>query len=148
MSSENTCTILLGNPTRSSGFFSTRTIARPMIADPKSELRRQSGRVADEYIQEMSQRYGEESNAFRVRVLGEFPARDDDTAIPLELVEAAQNREVEVLEDEPIIWGLDVARFGSAKSVLCKRQGRKILALTSWKNLDLMRLAGAIVCRI
>ena len=79
-----------------------------------------SPRVADEYIQEMSQRYGEESNAFRVRVLGEFPARDDDTAIPLELVEAAQNREVEVLEDEPIIWGLDVARFGSAKSVLCK----------------------------
>ena len=92
----------------------------------------------------MSQRYGEESNAFRVRVLGSF-LRVTMTLQSVRLVEAAQNREVEVLEDEPIIWGLDVARFGSAKSVLCKRQGRKILALTSWKNLDLMRLAGAIV---
>ena len=55
---------------------------------------------------EMAARFGEESNAFRVRVLGEFPQRDDDTAIPLELVESAQRREVVVTEDEPIVWGL------------------------------------------
>jgi hypothetical protein len=80
-----------------------------------------------------------------VRVLGDFPARDDDTAIPLELIESAQNREVEVTADEPIIWGLDVARFGSASSVLCKRQGRQILAMQTWRGLDLMQLTGAVV---
>ena len=48
-------------------------------------------------------------------------------------------------EDEPIIWGLDVARFGSAASVLCKRQGRKILAMQTWRGLDLMQLTGAVV---
>ena len=48
-------------------------------------------------------------------------------------------------ENEPIVWGLDVARFGSASSVLCKRQGRKILAIESWRGLDLMQLTGAIV---
>ena len=92
----------------------------------------------------MGVRYGEE-NAYRVRVLGEFPARDDDTVIPLELVESAQHQDVEVSESEPIVWGLDVARFGSASSVLCKRQGRKILAIESWRGLDLMQLTGAIV---
>ena len=65
--------------------------------------------------------------------------------IPLELVESAQRRDVEVTEDEPIIWGLDVARFGSASSVLCKRQGRKILAMQTWRGLDLMQLTGAVV---
>ena len=145
MSGENACTILLGNPTRSSGFFFDTHHRQANDWWTRKVSCADSPRVSDDYIQEMGRRYGEESNAFRVRVLGEFPARDDDTAIPLELVEAAQNREVEILEDEPIIWGLDVARFGSAKSVLCKRQGRKILALTSWKNLDLMRLAGAVV---
>lgn len=145
MSGENACTILLGNPTRSSGFFFDTHHRQANDWWTRKVSCADSPRVSDDYIQEMARRYGEESNAFFVRVLGEFPRRDDDTAIPLELVEAAQNREVEILEDEPIIWGLDVARFGSAKSVLCKRQGRKILALTSWKNLDLMRLAGAVV---
>lgn len=145
MSGNNACTILLGNPTRSSGFFFDTHHRHANDWWTRRVSCVDSPRVSEDYIQEMGRRYGEESNAFRVRVLGEFPARDDDTAIPLELVESAQNREVEILEDEPIIWGLDVARFGSAKSVLCKRQGRKILALTSWKNLDLMRLAGAVV---
>ncbi|MDG2071742.1 MAG: hypothetical protein P8J55_08495, partial [Pseudomonadales bacterium] len=80
-----------------------------------------SPRVSDEYVREMSIRYGDQSNAYRVRVLGEFPVTDDDTIIGLELCQSAMDREVEVLEDEPIVWGLDVARFGSASSVLCKR---------------------------
>jgi phage terminase large subunit len=32
-----------------------------------------SPRVSDEYVKEMMSRYGEDSNAFRIRVLGEFP---------------------------------------------------------------------------
>ena len=145
MSGESASTVLLGNPTRSSGFFFETHHRQAAEWWTRKVSCSDSPRVSENYIEEMATRYGEESNAFRVRCLGEFPNRDDDTAIPLELVEAAQTREVEVLEDEPIIWGLDVARFGSAKSVLCKRQGRKILALTSWQNLDLMQLSGAIV---
>ena len=145
MSGENACTILLGNPTRSSGFFFETHHRQAAEWWTRKVSCVDSPRVAEDYVQEMAKRYGEESNAFRVRVLGEFPQRDDDTAIPLELVEAAQHRDVVTTDDEPIIWGLDVARFGSASSVLCKRQGRKILSLTSWKNLDLMQLSGAIV---
>ena len=145
MSGSRASTILLGNPTRSSGFFFDTHHRQAgewwtrKVGCLDSEL------VSDEYVEEMKTRYGEDSNAYRVRVLGDFPARDDDTAIPLELVEAAQHRDVEVAEDEPIIWGLDVARFGSASSVLCKRQGRKILAMETWRGLDLMQLTGAVV---
>lgn len=145
MSGHNASTILLGNPTRSSGFFFDTHHRQAGEWWTRKVSCVDSGLVSDEYVSEMKVRYGEESNAYRVRVLGDFPARDDDTVIPLELVESAQRRDVEVTEDEPIIWGLDVARFGSAASVLCKRQGRKILAMETWRGLDLMQLTGAVV---
>jgi len=145
MSGSHACTILLGNPTRSSGFFFDTHHRQAGEWWTRKVSCVDSDLVSTEYVDEMKVRYGEESNASRVRVLGDFPARDDDTAIPLELVEAAQTREVEVTADEPIIWGLDVARFGSASSVLCKRQGRQILAMQTWRGLDLMQLTGAVV---
>ena len=145
MSGSHACTILLGNPTRSSGFFFDTHHRQAGEWWTRKVSCVDSDLVSAEYVEEMKVRYGEESNAYRVRVLGDFPARDDDTAIPLELVESAQTREVQVTPDEPIIWGLDVARFGSASSVLCKRQGRQILAMQTWRGLDLMQLTGAVV---
>ena len=145
MSGTNAATILLGNPTRSSGFFFDTHNSHNADWWTRRVSCADSPLVSEQYVQEMLSRYGEESNAFRVRVLGDFPARDDDTVIPLELVESAQTRDVQVSDDEPIIWGLDVARFGSAASVLCKRQGRKIFATESWRGLDLMQLTGAVV---
>jgi len=146
MSGANACTILLGNPTRSSGFFFDTHHRQAAEWWTRKVSCSDSPRVSDEYIREMATRYGSESNAYRVRVLGEFANKDDDTAIPLELVESAMNREnVTVLDDEGIVWGLDVARFGSNNSVLAKRQGRKLLSLRSWNNLDLMALCGAVM---
>ena len=145
MSGTNACTILLGNPTRSSGFFFDTHHRQSAEWWTRKVSSIDSPRVSDEFVREMSIRYGEHSNAFRVRVLGEFPVTDDDTILGLELCESAMDREVEVLEDEPVIWGLDVARFGSASSVLCKRQGRKVISLTRYKGLDLMSLSGAIM---
>ena len=145
MSGENATTILLGNPTRSSGMFydTHHRMANEWWTRKVSCV--DSPRVSPEYVDEMKKRYGEESNAYFVRVLGEFPRKDDDTAIPLELVESAQTRDVVVDDDVQIIWGLDVARFGSNDSVLVKRQGRMVTGIQTWKQLDLMQLTGAVV---
>ncbi len=146
MSGEHACTLLAGNPTRSSGFF----------FDTHNRLKDQwwtrrvscadSKRVSKAYIEEMKDRYGEESNAFRVRVLGEFPLSDDDTVIPIDLVVTAQNRDIDEknAHGQQPIWGLDVARFGNDSSVLAKRFGSIITPLRYWRNLDLMQLVGAI----
>ena len=95
----------------------------------------------------MKSRYGEDSNAFRIRVLGEFPRSDDDTIIPMELLESAKNRDVVFNPDAEVVWGLDVARFGSDSSVLCKRKVNVVTDLTRWRNLDLMQLTGAVVAQ-
>jgi len=102
--------------------------------------------VSEAYIEEMKSRYGEESNAYRIRVLGEFPRSDDDTVIPMELLEMATQRDVAPSTSARLVWGLDVARFGSDRSALCKRHGNAVTEpIKTWKNLDLMQLTGAIV---
>ena len=101
--------------------------------------------MSDEFIDEMRLRYGEESNAFRIRVLGEFPLADDDTIIPFHLAESAQHRDVQVSEETSIVWGLDVARFGTDSTALCKRQGPIVTEVRSWRGLDLMQTVGRVV---
>jgi phage terminase large subunit len=45
----------------------------------------------------------------------------------------------------PVVWGLDVARFGNDSSALCKRKGRIVLEpVKSWKGLDLMQTVGRL----
>lgn len=146
MSGHSAVTLLLGNPTRSSGFFydtHNRLASEWMTFRVSCE---DSPRVSGEYIQEMMSRYGEDSNAFRIRVLGEFPRSDDDTIIPMELIEASKQRDVATSASAPMVWGLDVARFGSDSSSLCKRKGNVITEPPRiWRNLDLMQLTGAVV---
>jgi phage terminase large subunit len=87
---------------------------------------------------------GENSNAWRVRVLGEFPTADDETVIPLELVLSAVDRNVSPLEYYPV-WGVDIARFGDDRTALAKRQANKLIeAVKHWSGTDLMVTAGKI----
>jgi len=101
--------------------------------------------VSDEFVEEMKTRYTEASNAYRVRVMGEFPLADDDTIIPFHLVEAAQHRDIEVNDDLSEVWGLDVARFGTDATALCKRRGSVITDIQAWRGLDLMQTTGRVV---
>lgn len=135
MSGHNATTLLLGNPTRTQGYFYD-TFHR--LAPEWKNLHvscLDSPRVSEDYVREMSSRYGEGSNAYRVRVLGEFPVADDDTLIGLELAQSALDRDVAQNTNAPIVWGLDVARFGADSSALCKRQGNVVLEpVKTWRK--------------
>jgi len=145
MSGESACTILLGNPVRGSGFFFD---THHRLSNTWKTLRvscEDSPRVSKAFIADMAARYGEDSNAFRVRVLGEFPLTDDDTIISLELVEAAIHRDVETNPYAGILWGVDVARFGSDANALAKRQANRLMEpIRKWKGRDLMETTGMI----
>jgi phage terminase large subunit len=144
MSGHAATTILLSNPTRSSGtFFESQTRLSGSYWTRRWSCV-DSPLVSEEFVDEMRLRYGEDSNAFRIRVLGEFPLADDDTIIPFHLVEAATQRDIELDEDAATTWGLDVARFGSDKTVLAKRQGQVITEVNGWQGLDLMQTVGRV----
>ena len=145
MSGHNATTLMLSNPTRSSGTFFESHNRMANAWWTRTWSCEDSPLVSDEFVDEMRLRYGEESNAFRVRVLGQFPLSDDNTIIPFHLVEAAQHRDVVVSDETEIVWGVDVARFGSDATALCKRQGPVVTELRSWRGLDLMQTTGRVV---
>ena len=145
MSTPGAITVLTGNPTRSTGFFfrTHHSEADRWYTERVSSL--DSPRVDREFVEEVAARYGRESNAFRVRVLGEFPSSQGDTLIGAELVEQAMER---VLEFDPTaaeIWGVDAARFGTDSSVLVKRRDKMVPELPrEWRGLDTMQLTGQV----
>lgn len=152
MSGRNATTILAGNPVRTSGLFfdshhKLRDIWRRYhirAAPAEWETGIPSDRVTEDFVIDCARRYGEQSNAYRVRVLGEFPLDDGDTLIPYGTVISARQRDLEVKPDLPRVWGLDVARFGSAKNALVIRNQRKVIAAYMWSGTDMMATAGRV----
>lgn len=145
MSGENAVTLMLGNPTRTSGFFYD---SQNKNRDKWHAMRvscLDSKRVSPAFVQSVIDSYGEESNAYRVRVLGEFPKSDYDTVISLGLVEDAMARDIRNAASTPVIWGLDVARMGDDATALAKRQAGVLLEpVRKWRNLDLMQTVGVV----
>jgi hypothetical protein len=79
---------------------------------------------AQGHIDDIRAKYGDASNAYRVRVLGEFPTSGDETVIPLELVLGAAT-------PTSLIRGFPVqnsARCGSLMGLQNFRCGRVRLA--------------------
>jgi hypothetical protein len=144
MSGHTATTVLLSNPTRSGGFFfDTQT----RLAD-QWWTRRWScidnPLVSAEFVAEMRARYGEDSAAFRVRVLGEFPRADDDTILPYALIEDAMRRSVVPDPGTKPVWGLDVARFGADYTALARRRGMAIIGVERWRGHDTMETVGRV----
>lgn len=144
MANDNSVMALTGNPNRATGYFhSTHTT----LADQWYTMHVNSEdveSVSRAWIQEMRAKYGVNSNAYRIHVLGEFPTQEDSTVIKRELIMAAVNRELPIETSEPIVWGLDVAHMGDDSSVLCSRQGGTVHWIKEWHNLEQVQLAGAI----
>ena len=137
-----------GNPTLPSGHFynihqpsehnpwiSRRVDSRSVSFTNKKELDRQ---IADE---------GENSAFVRVRILGEFPDQGFNSFISRAIALEAQTREVEVPYDEPIIIGVDVARYGTNKTVLFPRRGRdaRTYPAVSFLGIDTMRTVDEVL---
>lgn len=144
LSSEKSWVMMFANPTRTSGYF------HRAFHGARAGWRRYhvpcsaSSRVSPNYAKNMALEHGEDSNVYRVRVLGEFPQSEDDAVIPLGLVEAAVARDI-APNEMAIVWGVDVARFGDDSSALCKRRGNMLLEPPKeWRKMDLMQTAGLV----
>lgn len=143
LSGDNAWAILASNPTRTSGmFFDTQNKLRDMWGCIQVNAE-EVPLVSKESIEEIAYQYGRDSNYFRVSVLGEFPKSEDDVVIPLELCESALLRDVKPFGK--VIWGVDVARFGSDRTVLVKRVRNSTVGKhRAWNGTDTMQTAGRI----
>jgi hypothetical protein len=138
--------LAFGNPTRNTGKFREcfgKFKHRWLFWQIDSrDCRMTDKRKLDEWVED----YGIDSDFVKVRVRGEFPSASSMQFIPSDIVEVAQGREARTLSHEPLIIGVDVARFGDDQSVICFRRGRDAVTIPwkKYRGLDTMQLASRI----
>lgn len=119
-----------GNPTRSEGpLYDICTRERDawhiveITGDPDDP--RRSPRIDADNARAEIERWGRDHPAVQANILGIFPSRPIDRLLGPDDFTTAERRDRRstAWAAEPVIWGLDCARFGSDFSVLVRRQG-------------------------
>jgi hypothetical protein len=145
MSSLGSKTVMTGNPTRLSGYFFDAFHKNRKYWSTMRVASHESSRCNLAELEQWKEEFGEDSNFYRVRALGEFPNADDDAIIPLYVVEAAVGRDVVQIQSEEI-WGLDVSRGGADLCALAKRRGNiQPEAIKTWRTDDAMVTVGKVM---
>jgi hypothetical protein len=139
--------LLIFNPTRSKGYavesqnsehwIGIRWNAEEVVSEGRTDL------ITEEHIQRLEDKYGRDSNPFRIRVLGLPPLADSDTLIPYDWIMDAVGRQFEILENMPLIKGVDVGAGGD-KSVILTRKGPIVTKITRLNTADTMVLVSRV----
>jgi len=137
--------LLLSNPTKTSGFYydtfhtkrgGWRTIHLSSLDTPNcTGGKRIPGLAEPSTIAWSKEQYGENSPYWDVRVLGNFPRTSDRNVIAMSLVESAIGR-TPPESDEPLVLGVDVARYGQDSTVIAARRGLRVHPLVIRRGLD------------
>lgn len=145
MSTKGAKTIMTGNPTRLVGYFYDAFHKNRNHWATLRVASHESSRCNLAELEQWKLEYGEDSNFYRVRALGEFPDAEDGTIIPLYLVEAAVIRDVKPVPSEEV-WGLDVSGAGTDLCALAKRRGNIMPEpVKTWRSDDTMVTAGIVI---
>ena len=149
LSGRSSYAIMTGNPTKLSGFMFNKfkkksKIWKTMHVDcrdelnnvereydfilPTGKIQRLSvrGRVSPDYIDEMTENYGEESPQFYIRVRGDFPTQEKEQLIRGAWVDRCWNGEKKNAEGRKRIMGVDPADMGEDPAAFVVRHGLNI----------------------
>ena len=170
--------LLIGNPTTVTGVFrrafheeshlyynvTISALDSPNVTAGKVQI---PGLTTARWVKERKEIWGEDNPLYRARVLGEFPDLAEDALIRLSEIEAAGQREkpssgVEPAADqsknasphpapteyEELVLAVDVARFGSDRSVILRRRGQRVEEIRTFQKLDTMQLTGWVAAAI
>lgn len=131
--------LLCGNPTKTGGYFydSHNAHKDEYACHVFSSL--DSPLYKREVAESLARRYGRTSSIYRVRVLGEFPKAEPDQLIPYETLEDCVM--IDTTRHAPILWGVDVARYGDDETCLAKRHGQQFMPVLRKRQADTMEVA-------
>lgn len=138
--------IAFGNPTQNKGAFRDCFGRRRNLWHTAQIDSRTVEGTNKAYLDELVRTYGAESDIVKVRVRGMFPSASSLQFMSAALAQAARTRDGQALPSDPLIYGVDIARFGDDHSVLAKRCGRDARSRPwrRWAGADTMTLAGDI----
>lgn len=130
LSNDDSLMIMIGNPnTRDCSFFDcfTRFAKEWHLFTMNSE---ESSITNKENIRKLEEEFGRDSDVYRVRVLGEFPYMDPNCVMSSEdlwhCVDADALQAARMAIGE-LRFGIDLARYGDAESVIYRRSGLAVV---------------------
>lgn len=141
---------VFGNPTRNVGKFNdcfTRQKHRWITRQIDSRTAKMTNK---KLIKQWMDDWGEDSDFFRVRVLGRFPRAGDTQFMPGDIVSDAMKRGPgRYIGDDPLICGFDVARGGDDNCYLSFRRGKdakseKTYRIPGEKSRDSMKVVSMV----
>lgn len=149
LTDENTEIIFLafGNPTLNTGSFREAFGKHRALWNVAQIDSRTVEGTNKAYLDELVATYGIDSDIVKVRVLGQFPSSSSMQFIGNDVVEEAKSRPLgHTIGSDPVIFGVDCARFGDDHSTLAIRCGRdaRTRPWKRWHHMDAMTLAGDI----
>ena len=154
--------LLLGNPSRTEGYFyrafmdknesriykhfTISAFDTPNVRHRKNLI---PGLVTWEWVQQRKEVWGESHPLYQIRVLGEFPAPSyTNLVIPPFLLDIARSNEIESKKTDPLIFGIDVGEYGDSETVVAVRRGCKLLQVQGWQSLPLEEQFNRVVSLI
>lgn len=116
---------LFRNPSGAWKFHTISVLDSPNFTDEKDEMSEDAlaKLTGPSYVEDKKLEYGEDSPRYKSRVLGEFAYDLGDTLIKTEDLANALDTNLVPMSDDPVILGVDVARFGKDASVIFQNQG-------------------------
>jgi len=146
--------IVISNPRKPTGrFFECFHRNKKRWLTTKIDVRTVEG-IDLTFAERLIEDYGIDNDTVKTEVLGEFPSKGANALISPVHVNEAMTRPMPPWfygsNHEPLILGVDVARFGDDKSVLYFRQGKDARSIPpeKYRGLDLEELADKVVFAI
>lgn len=137
--------LAFSNPRKASGaFFECFHKNRDMWRTTQIDSRSVEG-ISHSSFENTIKEFGEESNEAKVEVYGQFPTIGDNQFIGAVMVDEAIGRVRYEDESAPVVVGVDVARFGSDKTVIAVRKGRDLVSIRKFSGLDTMEVVGKVI---
>lgn len=110
--------------------------------------------ISPRWVYERFIEWGTDSPMWQARVMGEFPSQAENTLIPLNLIEQAMDPDYRREHNWPVKdggtteYGVDVARFGSDRTVIAPKRGDYIDDLLTHSKLDTTATTDRIIATI
>ena len=136
--------VMCSNPTRTVGeFYDSHNKRKKFYRTVHLDCEK-SANVKESWIKNMRDKYGEDSDFYRVRVKGHFPKTQTDALFNVEMLDKFFDAKRAVDNTGNEVWGNDIARFGDDKTIIYKRKGQKGYGFTSWEKQDTMETAARV----
>lgn len=112
--------------------------------DPGMQERMMKSLTQVSWVEHKKRIWGESDARYLSKVMGEFPKDGGYGFFPQSAIDRSYDTEIELDASQPVILGVDIARWGQDESVIAHNQGGNVRVVDTWAKSDLVDSARRI----